>query len=145
MISSLMTLLVMSVNKKSDSTKQLDNTTSSFHKIYSEDYFSDEDTISMLSQNLNSSNFSANRSFCVASPSIRERSLRAAAKVNNCYGTKSPLTSSVMSLHNLPTHQGQTISPNSSFNSFSKFNDGFSYTELLSDETERFSYKFSNF
>ncbi|XP_023300051.2 transmembrane protein 201 homolog [Lucilia cuprina] len=113
-LTSLLTCLMAYSSKPEPSPKLHDNTANSFHKIYSEDYLSDEETMSMLSQQLNGS--------CVSMRSVRSnRSLRAPSPLMHANTkrsprlTKSPLTSSAFSLHQLPRTQ---LSPNSSFRSY---------------------------
>lgn len=103
LIASALTLFLSLTNDVELSPKLHDTSTTSFHKIYSEDYLSDEDTISMLSQQFNCSNAST-----VRSPSMRVRS-SPQQKTQLC---KSPVTSSTLSLHNATSTQ---FSPNSTY------------------------------
>ncbi|XP_017484432.1 PREDICTED: uncharacterized protein LOC108373099, partial [Rhagoletis zephyria] len=105
LISSALTLILSVTNDVEFSPRMHDASTSSFHKMYSEDYLSDEDTISMLSQQLNSSSTSTIRSTSLggqASPLQQGRLF------------KSPVTSSTLSLHNAPAAR---YSPNSTYKS----------------------------
>ncbi|XP_075155365.1 uncharacterized protein LOC142228744 [Haematobia irritans] len=112
-----LTTFIMTITSKPDPSPKLhDNTANSFHKIYSEEYLSDDETISMLSQQLNGSCVSmrsvkSNKSFRAPSPPMSQQfSSNTSPRL-----TKSPLTSSAFSLNQLPRKQ---ISPNSSFRSY---------------------------
>ncbi|XP_014102479.2 uncharacterized protein [Bactrocera oleae] len=105
LIASTLTLLLSLTNEVEVSPKLHDNSTTSFHKIYSEDYLSDDDTISMLSQQFNCSSAST-----VRSTSIRGRP--SPQQKEHMY--KSPVTSSTLSLHNATNTK---VSPNSSYKS----------------------------
>lgn len=98
-------------SKPEPSPKLHDTTANSFHKIYSEDYLSDDDTMSILSQQLNGS--------CVSMRSVKSNksfnSPRARASLQASRLTKSPLTSSGFSLNQMPRSQ---LSPNSSFRTY---------------------------
>lgn len=96
-------------SKPNISPKLYDTTSSSFHKIYSEDYFSDEETVSMISRQLNSSCASVRSFPSNASPSPLMHANNASARL-----ARSPLTSSAFSLHHLPHAQ---YSLNASFRS----------------------------
>ncbi|XP_005181539.2 uncharacterized protein LOC101889001 isoform X1 [Musca domestica] len=105
-----MVTFVMAVGSKPEPSPKLhDNTANSFHKIYSEDYLSDDETMSMLSQQLNGS--------CVSMRSVKSNKSSPIKPINSTSPrlAKSPLTSSAFSLNQLPRRQ---ISPNSSFRSY---------------------------
>lgn len=100
----------MAVTSKPEKSPKIhDNTSNSFHKIYSEEYLSDDETMSMLSQQLNGS--------CVSMRSVRSNKSSPLKPINNTSPrlAKSPLTSSAFCLNQLPRKQ---ISPNSSFRSY---------------------------
>ncbi|XP_011202371.2 uncharacterized protein LOC105225550 [Bactrocera dorsalis] len=101
LIASTLTLVLSLTNEVEVSPKLHDNSTTSFHKIYSEDYLSDDDTISMLSQQFNCSSAST-----VRSPSIRGRP----SPQQKAQLYKTPVTSSTLSLHNATNTK---VSPNS--------------------------------
>lgn len=102
----------MSITSKPEPSPKLhDNTANSFHKIYSEDYLSDEDTMSILSQQLNGSNVSmGNEPYHNTSTLLMQKQISPRL-------TRSPLTSSAFSLNQMPRTQ---ISPNSSFRSYAR-------------------------
>ncbi|XP_067639895.1 uncharacterized protein [Eurosta solidaginis] len=106
LIASALTLLLSVTNEVEISPKLHDNSANSFHKIYSEDYLSDDDTISMLSQHFNCSDASTVR--CTSIRGGEDTSLQKSLLY------KSPLTSSTYSINNMPRTQ---FSPNSSFKS----------------------------
>ncbi|XP_073830467.1 uncharacterized protein [Musca autumnalis] len=109
-LASMITFAMTIGSKPEPSPKLHDTTANSFHKIYSEDYLSDDETMSMLSQQLNGS--------CVSMRSVKSNK---SSPIKPCNGSsprllaKSPLTSSAFSLNQLPRRQ---ISPNSSFRSY---------------------------
>ncbi|XP_020713959.1 uncharacterized protein LOC101458620 isoform X2 [Ceratitis capitata] len=106
MLSASMFTLVLTLTNEVDLSPKLhDTSTKSFHKIYSDDYLSDDDTISMLSTQFNCSNAST-----VRSASMRGRP--SPTQKSRLY--KSPITSSSFSLNNMTNKQ---FSPNSSFKS----------------------------
>ncbi|XP_061393793.1 uncharacterized protein LOC133329321 [Musca vetustissima] len=108
-LASTITFIMALSTKPEPSPKLHDNTANSFHKIYSEDYLSDDETMSMLSQQLNGS--------CVSMRSVKSNK-SSPIRPNTSTSprlAKSPLTSSAFSLNQLPRRQ---ISPNSSFRSY---------------------------
>ncbi|XP_055913519.1 uncharacterized protein LOC129947110 [Eupeodes corollae] len=98
LIASLITVYLSLTSDPESNLARNDDTSSSFHKIYSEDCLSDDDTretISLLSQKLNSSgnsvmSASSGRSFVSHSQLPNERLVR------------SPITSSLLSLNGAP-------------------------------------------
>ncbi|XP_059223866.1 transmembrane protein 201 homolog [Stomoxys calcitrans] len=118
LLASLVTFTMTFTARPDPSPKLHDNTANSFHKIYSEDYLSDDETMSLLSQQLNGSCVSmrsvkSNKSFRVPSPpplKQQQFGINTSPRL-----TKSPLTSSTFSLNQMPRKQ---ISPNTSFRSY---------------------------
>lgn len=108
LVASTLTIFLSLTNEVELSPKLHDNSTTSFHKIYSEDYLSDEDTISMLSQQFNCSNAST-----VRSPSIRGRP----SPLQKTQLYKSPVTSSTLHHSTSPNTINTNFSPNSNYKS----------------------------
>ncbi|XP_053948407.1 uncharacterized protein LOC128856957 [Anastrepha ludens] len=104
LFASAVTLALCATNHVDVSPKLHDTSASSFHKIYSEDYLSDDDTISMLSQQFN----------CSDASTVRSTSLRGQPSPPQKGLHKSPVTSSTFSLHNMSSSK---FSPNSSYKS----------------------------
>ncbi|XP_055842697.1 uncharacterized protein LOC129909645, partial [Episyrphus balteatus] len=113
---SLITIYLSLTSKSESKLFPNDDTSSSFHKIYSEDCFSDEDTretISLISQKLNSSGNS------VMSASSG-RSFVSHSQISTARLVRSPITSSVMSLNGAPrspTFQSFSKDPDQSLSS----------------------------